>query len=120
MLLDRLLGSDQSDQTSMNDISSTITKAVMETGGVDIDKIGAEISEKKSTYEGRWNLSLDEPEGGKRKRGINNKWSKGAGSIVNAYYAKEEALKNIEDAKINEKNVEKLNSEINKSKEEKC
>ena len=119
VLLDRLLGSDQSDQTSMNDISSTITKAVMETGGVDIDKICAEISEKKSTYEGRWDFSLDEPEGGKRKRGINNKWSKGAGSIVNAYYAKEEALKNIEDAKINEKNVEKLNSEINKSKEEK-
>lgn len=117
-LLDRLLGSNEGDQKSMDDISSTITKAVMETGGVDIDKIGAEISEKKSAYEGRWDFYYDEPEGGKRKRGINNEWTKGAGTIVKAYYAKERALKNIEDARAGEGKVEALNKEINKAKEE--
>lgn len=118
-LLDRLLGSNEGNQKSMDDISSTITKAVMETGGVDIDKIGVEISEKKSSYEGHWDFDCDEPEDGKRKRGINKEWIRGAGTIVKAYYAKERALKNIEDAKASEEKVEELNKEINKTKEEK-
>lgn len=117
--MDRLLGSNEGNQKSMDDISSTITKAVMETGGVDIDKIEAEILEKKSAYEGRWDFDCDEPKDGKRKRGINNEWTKGAGTIVKAYYVKERALKNIEDARAGEEKVEELNKEINKTKEEK-
>ena len=117
--MNRLLGSNKGNQKSMDDISSTITKAVMETGGVDIDKIGAEISEKKSAYEGHWDFDYDEPDGGKRKRGINNKRSRGVGTILKAYYEKEDALKNIEDARAGEEKVEELNKEINKTKEEK-
>lgn len=114
ILLKRLLGDEngKDGKSSMDDISKTIKAAVMETGGVDIDKLKDEISKKKSEYEGHWDFELNEPESGKRKRGISNEWKKGVGSILKAYYEKEKVLKNKEDAERSEKVVEKLNRDI--------
>lgn len=104
--------------TAFEEISSTIAKAVMETGGIAIDKMENQLNELLVQYSGRWDLSTDMPEGG-RKRGINNPWKNGCGSILQAYYAMEEIASAQNDAEMAEKEVERINAAIRSSKQEK-
>lgn len=102
------------------DISRTINRAVIETGGVSIDKMEAKLLEIISSYGERWDEEADMPEGGV-KRGINNKWAAAttkdaeAGKraiILNSYYKMEEIRKDIEDAVEAEKRVDNIKAEI--------
>ena len=83
-------------------LTSTLTRAALETGGVSLKKIEQRLQEILASYENRWDFEADTPEGG-RKRDINNKWSKGVGTIVTAYYEMEE----IRQAQIDTENAEK-------------
>lgn len=114
-LLENLLGN-SSDNSSMDDISKGIANAVMGTGGIDIDEFLKKITAETLEYEGRWDFDIDEPEGGKKKRGYDNQWSRGAGKIVKAFYDKEKPLKLKNDAQINEEKVENVQKAIGDEK----
>ncbi len=83
-VLSSLLGRGSSE--NMRDLASTLTLAVMETGGIDIDGAEAELRAKVASYEGNWNFEADRP---KPYRGSGNRWLKGNGSILNAFYSRE-------------------------------
>ena len=115
-LLAGLLGGKSSE--NVTELASEITKAVMETGGIQIDRIEKALQEKVGAYPGKWDFANCMPEGGK-KRGIDNPWIKGMGSIVKAYYEKEKiesARKNAEKA---ERAVEEINENVRIKKREK-
>ena len=99
------------------ELATAVSKAVMEIGGIAIDEMEDALRETVSSYEGKWDFDLDMPEGGK-KRGINNRWKKGAGSIVNAYYDMEEISAAREEAESAERKVDNINAEIRSKKQE--
>ncbi len=108
-LLRGLLGNDPSENNT--DLTAAITKRVMEIGGIDIDAMEAELNSTLASYEGKWDFSNNMPEGGK-KRGINNKWKSGTGSILNAYYEKEEIAAKRDEVDNAEKRVDLINSQL--------
>ena len=113
-ILAGLLGGEASGNVS--ELASTITKAVMETGGVQLDAMEKELRDTVSSYEGHWDFEADMPEGGK-KRGIGNRWQKGVGSILSAYYEKEEAAEKKSSAEEAEKRVDAINAELQSQKQ---
>ena len=113
-ILRGLLGGDITG--NMGDLSATLTKAVMETGGISVDGMEKELREKVSSFEGKWDFGADLPEGGK-KRGIGNRWKNGAGSIVNAYYEMEEIAAARHNAEEAERAVEAINAQIIETKQ---
>ena len=114
-LLQGLLGDDPSG--NVDELAVTIARAVMQTGGIELDAAEAELNETISDFEGRWDFDADAPEGG-RRRGIQNKWKVGAGTILNAYYEKEEILALQQEAESAEKDVERFNAALAERKEE--
>ena len=114
-ILESILGEKVSE--SMDSLSTTLTQAVMETGGVAIDEMEKELSDTISSYEGHWDFEHDMPVGGV-KRGIQNKWEKSVGRILSAYYAKMDAAALQEDAEQAELEVERINASIRSKKEE--
>ncbi len=114
-LLQGLLGDDPSG--NVDELAVTIARAVMQTGGIELDAVEAELNETISDFEGRWDFDADAPEGG-RRRGIQNKWKNGAGTILKAYYEKEEILALQQEAESAEKDVERFNAALAERKEE--
>ncbi len=104
------------DADNVNEIAATIARAVMQTGGIELDAVEAELNETIRQFEGRWNFSADAPEGG-RKRGIRNKWKNGTGTILTAYYEKEEILARQQEAEAAEKDVERITATLAGQKE---
>lgn len=88
-----------------DNLTSTLTQAVLETGGVSLEKIEQRLQGIVSSYESHWDQDADTPEGGKR-RGINNKWKKDVGKILAAYYEMEETREAQKSAETAEKDVE--------------
>lgn len=64
---------DQYDEVK-SELSATLNKAALETGGVSIDKMETELNRMLNLYCARWDFDNDMPEGGV-KRGIDNKWN---------------------------------------------
>ncbi|MBR1743494.1 MAG: AAA family ATPase, partial [Lachnospiraceae bacterium] len=75
-------------EETKGELASTLKKAVLESGGVSLDKLSEKLSEKLFSYESHWDLSAGMPEGGV-KRGIENPWKKEVGLILEAYYKME-------------------------------
>lgn len=91
--LQSLLGTESSNAVS--ELAGTISKAVMETGGIDVDKVEAELDALISSYDGHWDFAANMPENG-NKRGLNNRWKNGVGKILEAYYSLE-VVRNLRD-----------------------
>lgn len=104
--------------TIRKDLTATVTQAVMETGGVSLDRLETQLKEIISGYQSHWDFSADLPEGGV-KRGIHNEWKREAGLILQAYYTKERLAEAQADAEAAEKNVESRKAEIREISAEK-
>lgn len=85
-----------------SDLTSILTKAVLETGGVSIDKLEKTIKKNMDELIGRWDCKADAPEGGPKRASYKNAWSNGLGLIAKAYYAADE----IRSKQIEEENAE--------------
>ena len=94
------------------DLTSTLTRAALETGGVSLDKIEKAIREKMDALIGRWDWAADAPEGGPKRATCLNPWTKGAGEIVKAYYAADEVRGRQADAERAERAVEAEKADI--------
>ena len=116
-LLSSLLGRETTD--NMNELSATLTKAVMETGGIAVDEMETELKETVSCYEGRWDFAVGLPEGG-RKRGIQNKWAikEEKARILWAFYKMEEIAAAREKAEAAERSVDGISADIRAKKQE--
>lgn len=97
--------------TIRKDLAAVITQAVMETGGVSLDRLETKLKEKLADYQSHWDFSADLPEGGV-KRGIRNEWKKEVGQILQAYYARERLTQAQNDAEAAEKKVESCKAKI--------
>ena len=111
--LQSLLGTESSEAVS--ELAGTISKAVMETGGVDVDKMEAELDTLISSYDGHWDFAADMPENG-NKRGLSNKWKNNVGKILEAYYALEEVRKLRDDAELAERAYEFATAQLQECK----
>ncbi|MCR4616476.1 MAG: AAA family ATPase [Clostridiales bacterium] len=114
-ILSSLLGNKTSN--NIDELSKTLTKAVMETGGISIEGMEKELRETVSSYEGRWDFATDMPEGG-RSHGINNPWKRDVGKILEAYYEKEKIANDRDKAEDAEREVDKINDKIREAKKE--
>lgn len=94
-----------------DNLTSTLTRAALETGGVSLEKLENRLQETLDLYRAHWDFEADTPEGG-RKRDINNKWSKGVGTILAAYYEMEETRQAQIDAEDAEKEVERCQKQL--------
>ena len=100
---------------AMGDLSAALTRAVMETGGIDTGKLEHALEERLEPYEGSWDFEMDMPKGGKQ-HGIENRRKRNVGSILAAYYQREEAKAQKEQALKNEKAVEDLTRQVQQAK----
>ena len=101
-VLEGLLGAKGSE--NVKELASVVSRAVMETGGMDVGKIAEKMDKKISALDGNWDFSRNLPKrDSKGERGIGNKWKVGNGTILEAYYAREEAKQNRKDAEDRER-----------------
>ena len=99
-------GTSETDQ----EIASVLTRAVMETGGVDLDRLEARLNAEVTAYEDHWDSAADLPEGG-RTRDLRNPWKVRRGHVLDAYYDMKNVEKLQEDALAAELQVETLKKE---------
>ncbi|MDE5591239.1 MAG: AAA family ATPase, partial [Acetatifactor sp.] len=104
--------------TIRKDLAATVTRAVMETGGVSLDRLETQLKEIIEGYQSHWDFSADLPEGGV-KRGIRNEWRREVGSILQAYYKREKLAEEQANAEAAEKKVESCKAEISEVSAEK-
>lgn len=110
---------EESLSNARDDLASTLTQAVLETGGVSIEKIEKEIDKHLKGLEARWDFVSDSPVGGSSKASYKNAWKNGMGDIVKAYYAYDEIKSKQVDAVNTEKAIETAKADIKKMVEKK-
>ncbi len=94
------------------DLSSTLTKAVLETGGISLDKVEKELTNRLNTLSGKWDFAADAPEGGPKRASYTNAWKAGIGEIASVYYEMDEVRSKQADAENTERIIEREKSEI--------
>lgn len=104
--------------TIRRDLAAVVTQAVMETGGVSLDKLETKLKKTLDDYRSHWDPLADLPEGGAR-RGIQNEWKKEVGLILQAYYVMERLAQAQADAETAEKRVESCKAQIMEVSQEK-
>lgn len=113
--------------TARADIMSTLNTAILEAGGVAIDRLESQLKSMLEAYTEKWDFEADCPEGG-AKRGIENKWScattrdadMGKKSIIlRAYYNMKEIEAQQSRVLAAEKKVEEFKADIKLIKIEK-
>lgn len=65
-------------------LSEVLSKAMLETGGVSVEKLKNALDMRILRLGSKWNEDLDRPDG---NRGIDNPWKKEVGEILEVYYA---------------------------------
>ncbi len=93
------------------ELAAVINRAVLETGGVALDKLEDKLTKTLGEYTGRWDFVKDLPED-YAKHGIGHEWQKNAGIIVQAFYAKERLAKAQKEAEWAEGQVELYKAQI--------
>ena len=104
---------------SVKALAAVISRAVMSTGGLDISRIEEALRKKISALDGHWDFSRNLPERASNgaERGITNRWQRETGTILEAYYAREEARRNQKDAENKEMDYERATREFLEAKE---
>ena len=114
----RTLGKKSDDLSDTREaLLSTLKQATLETGGVSIEKLERSLNEHLETLGGRWDFKADAPEGGPKRASFLNKWDKGAGEIVKAYYEMDELRSKQKNAANEEIIIENETKEIQKIEE---
>src|SRR5690606_38649841 len=107
--LDRL---DSGDMEDLDELSKRLRRAVFETDGVAVEKPGAILEARRAAAFGGWDRALRRPEG---NRGLDNRWARGAGSIVNAWYEREAARAALERAEHYYRHLDEINAALAKA-----
>jgi len=92
------------------DLASVLRKAVFETDGVSVERLGQAIDGMFNDYFSRWDRQSGRPEG---NRGIEHPWVQSVGKVLEAYYRKEELRRAVDEAKEYEDEDARLGTLIN-------
>ncbi len=111
--LDRL---DSGDPGDLDELSKRLRRAAFETDGVSIEKLGAVLEARREAAFGRWDRTMKRPEG---NRGLDQRWARGAGSIVNAWYEREAARSALEQAEGYYRRLDEINAALEQALEAK-
>lgn len=105
-------------QQTRETLLSVLNRAALETGGVALDELEKQIEQRLTQYNAHWDDRMELPEGGV-KRGINNKWKKEVGLILQAYYEMEEVRGKLRKAEADEETCEEITDRIRSLEKEK-
>ena len=98
-----------------DNLTSTLTQAALETGGVSLEMLESRLQEKLKEFEGHWDSNADAPE---RKKSGNksDRWGKNVGIVLKAFYEMEDARNLQREAENVEKEVEKCQEKLKEEK----
>ena len=102
------------DNAPIKDLTDLLRKAVFETDGVQVEDLGSAILAIEEEYFGRWDRQLERPED---NRGIESRWKRGVGTILDAYYVMRGVEKKLEDVKTHLQEMDRWNAKLRKSDE---
>ncbi len=91
------------------DLAALLRRAVFETDGVRVEALREVILQQEEDHFGRWDRDLERPDD---NRGIGNRWKRGVGSILEAYYDMREIKQALEDALSTWEQINELNSSL--------
>ncbi len=94
---------------SLSDLDNTLRAAVLETGGVSVDRFRELLSRELARSDSRWDAARGAPEDG---RGIERPWKKEVGEILAACYARETATAAHRAARRHEDELDGLNAAL--------
>lgn len=97
-------------------IKANLAQAFSAAGGISEEKFLAVLEEKMTSLAGKWNFEKDAPE---KNRGIEKKWKRDVGAILDSYYKYKEAEKSYEEAMQCEEELAQKTRQLEKIKEEK-
>ena len=69
------------------DLAQLLRKSAFVTDGVSIEKLGSQLATQREKMVGHWDEVSERPEG---NRGIDKPWKQGVGSLLKAWYLKEQ------------------------------
>lgn len=84
------------------ELGRILRSAVMETGGVSMERFFSRLDERLKEYFAKWDRALEYPEGG---RGPANPLTRGTGEVVKAFYRKEEVRRQLDSAREHETRI---------------
>ena len=102
-----------SDKTTVFSIQDVLRKAVQETDGISVDRLREIINKQLSSHYGRWDRSIQGPEG---NRGIMNPWRQGSGIILESWYAKERLKSQHESIILQEEEIIRISRQMSLQK----
>jgi DNA repair protein SbcC/Rad50 len=73
---------------SLSDLSDILRRAVLETGGVSVDRFLERVRSERDHAFLRWDRQAGAPE---KSKGTQKRWAKGAGEVLGAWYALDDA-----------------------------
>ncbi len=97
------------DAKTKEELGAVIRSAVMETGGISLERLFETLSTRYEEYFGRWDERTGGPESG---RGIDRPWKQGVGRILAAYYERETLRGELEKAKGWEREFASVEAEL--------
>ena len=96
----------------LGELNERLRRAVFETDGVSLEKLAERIEARyKAAYE-RWDTALNRPEG---NRGLDQRWVRGAGTIVTAWYERETARLAFEEGENYYRRLDAVNLKLQKA-----
>lgn len=93
----------------LRELSERLRRSVFETDGVSLERLAEGIETRRAAAFGRWDATLKRPEG---NRGLDQRWTRGAGTIVNAWYEQEAARRALEAAEHYYRRLDELNETL--------
>ncbi len=98
-----------------HNLADLLRRAIYETDGVPVDLLEQRLDERLNQCFSRWDQALATPQG---NRGIENRWAKGVGEVLQAYYQKEELRLALQSAREYESQLDALNERVGLINEE--
>ena len=94
---------------SVSDLVDILRRAVLETGGVAVDRFMERLAALEQRAYSRWDAVHKGPEG---NRGIENPWRNNRGAILEAWYGKEAARAALSSARAYEAGLDAVNGKL--------
>ncbi len=91
------------------DLSDILRAAVLETGGVSVDRFRSLLAARIQQASSNWDRERGQPRGG---RGIENPWKKEVGEVLAAWYAKERVRQSLAAAREWERRLDDVNARL--------
>jgi exonuclease SbcC len=99
----------KSDRETVHNLSDLLHRSVLETDGVSVGRFRELLDGRCEQYLKHWDREGQRPE---RKRGANTRWSRERGSVLEAYYALEDAERHYREIQEKEASFGALTEEL--------